>query len=78
MRKRGISEVIVRAVMSLYEGAKTSFRIGLSKGLKVNLGKTEVVVSGAEGKVSVSKVDSCGICGKPAMADSVLCVKCGK
>ena len=28
-----------------------------SKGLKVNLGKTKVVASGAEGEVSVSKVD---------------------
>ena len=36
----------------------------VSKGLKVNLGKTKVVVSGAEGEVSVSKVDPCGICGK--------------
>ena len=35
-----------------------------SKGLKVNLGKTKVVVSGAEGEVTVSKVDPCGICGK--------------
>ena len=35
-----------------------------SKGLKVNLGKTKVVVSGAEGEVSVIKVDPCGICGK--------------
>ena len=32
-----------------------------SKGLKMNLGKTKVVVSGAEGEVTVSKVDSCGI-----------------
>ena len=29
VRKRGISEVIVRAVMSLYEGAKTRVRVGL-------------------------------------------------
>ena len=35
-----------------------------SKGLKVNLGRTKVVVSGAEGEMSVSKIDSCGICGK--------------
>ena len=48
------------------------------KGLKVNLEKTKVVVSRAEGKVSVSKVDPCGICGKLVMANSVLCVKCGK
>ena len=32
-----------------------------SKGLKVNLGTTKVVVSGAEGEVTVSKVDPCGI-----------------
>ena len=148
MRKRGIPEAMVRAVMSLYEGAKTRVRVGLelseefevkvgvhqgsvllplvfaivvdvvtesvrnslmsemmcaddlvlmsetmeglrekfckwkeafeSKGLRVNLGKTKVVVSGAEGEVSVSKVDPCGICGKRVMANSVLCVKCGK
>ena len=122
MRKRGIPEAMVRAVMSLYEGAKTRVRVGLelseefevkvgvhqgsvlsplvfaivvdvvtesvrnglmsemlyaddlvlmsetmeglrekfwewkeafeSKGLKVNLRKTKVVVSGAEGEVS--------------------------
>ena len=46
--------------------------------LKVNLGKTKVVVIGTEGEVSVSKVDPCGICGKRVMANSVLCVKCGK
>ena len=49
-----------------------------SKGLKVNLGKTKVVVSGAEGEVSLCKVDPCDICGKGVMANSVLCVKCGK
>jgi len=49
-----------------------------SKGLKVNVGKTKVVVSGAEGEVTVSKVDPCGICGKRVMANSVLCVKCRK
>ena len=35
-----------------------------SKGLKVNLVKTKVVVSGAEGEVTVSKVDPSGICGR--------------
>ena len=44
-----------------------------SKGLKV-----KVVVSGAEGEESVSKIDPCGICGKRVMANLVLCVKCGK
>ena len=141
MRKRGIPESMVRAVMSLYEGTKTRVRVvrgvhqghqgsvlsplvfaivvdvvtesvtnglmsemlyaddlvlmsetmeGLRekfwkwkealerKGLKANLGKTKVVVSGAEGEVSVSKVHPRGICGKRVMANSVLCVKCGK
>ena len=141
MRKRGIPEAMVRAVMNLYEGAKTSVRLGLelsgefevkvgvhqgsvllpllfaivitsvrngllsemlyaddlvlasemmeglrekfwkwkeafeSRSLKVNLCKTIVLVSGAEGEVDVSKVDPCGICGKRIMANSVLCVK---
>ena len=45
-----------------------------SKGLKVNLGKTKVVVGGAEGEVSVSKVDPCGICGKRVICKfSVVC-----
>ena len=33
---------------------------------------------GAEGEVTVSKIDPCGICGKRVMANSVLCVKCRK
>ena len=148
MRKKGLPEALVRAVMSLYEGAKTRVRVGSdlsdefevkvgvhqgsvlsplvfaivvdvvtesaregvlsellyaddlvltsesmeglrekfwkwkgafeSKGLKVNLGKTKVVVSGAEEAATVSKVDSCGICKKRVMANSVLCEKCGK
>ena len=45
-----------------------------SKGLKVNLRKTKVVVSGAEGEVSVRKVDPCGICGKRVTGKfSVVC-----
>ena len=40
MRKRGIPEVMVRAVMSLYEGAKTRVRVGLqlSKEFEVKVG----------------------------------------
>ena len=34
-----------------------------------------MVVSVAEGEVSVSKVDPSGVCGKRVMANSVLCVK---
>ena len=35
-----------------------------SNGLNVNLGKTNVVVSGADGEVSVCKEDPCVICRK--------------
>ena len=49
-----------------------------SKGLKVNIERTKVIVSGAEGEVSVSKVDPCGNCGKRVMTNSLLCVKCRK
>ncbi|XP_077862361.1 uncharacterized protein LOC144344061 [Saccoglossus kowalevskii] len=40
MRKRGIPETIVRAVMSLYEGAKTRVRVGseLSEEFEVKVG----------------------------------------
>ena len=40
MRKKGLSEVIVRAVMSLYDGAKTRVRVGsaYSEEFEVNVG----------------------------------------
>ena len=40
MRKKGLSEVIVRAVMSLYDGAKTRVRVGsaYSEEFKVHVG----------------------------------------
>ena len=44
-----------------------------SKGLKVNTTKTKVTVS----RSVKSKIDSCGLCRKRVMADSVLCTKCG-
>ena len=148
LRKRGIPETMVRAVMSLYEGAKSRVRVGTklseafrvkvgvhqgsvlsplvfaividvvtenareglmseilyaddlvlisetmegvrgkfrkwkeafeNKGMKVNLGKTKLMVSGPEGEVSVSKVHPCGVCGKRVMANAVLCGKCDK
>ena len=51
-----------------------------SKGLKVNLGKTKVMVSGGITKdgLSKSKVDSCGVCRFKVKSNSVLCVQCGK
>ena len=32
------------------------------KGLKVNVGKTKMTVSGTEGEIVLSKIDPCGIC----------------
>ena len=40
----------------------------------MNLGKTKVVVSGAEVEGFVSKVDPFGICGKQVMTKLVLCM----
>ena len=49
-----------------------------SKGLKVNLKKTKVIVSGSKSEVLKSKVDPCAKCGKRVMANSVMCTKCCK
>ena len=49
-----------------------------SKGLKVNLKKTKVMVSVSKSEVLKSKVDPCAKCGKRVMANSVMCTKCGK
>ena len=44
-----------------------------SKGLKVNLGKTKVMVSGSITKdgMSLCKVDPCGVCSLRVKANSV-------
>ena len=47
-----------------------------SKGLKMNLEKTKVIVFGLEGEIIQSRIDSCGICGKRVTVNSVLCKKC--
>ena len=48
-----------------------------SKGLKVNIRKTKVMVSVSEGELFKRKIDPCGVCGRRAMVNSVLCTKCG-
>ena len=48
-----------------------------SKGMKVNLKKTKVMVSGSEERI-VSKIDSYVMCGKRVTANSVQCNNCGK
>ena len=47
-----------------------------SKGLKVNIEKTKVMVCGSEDKVIQNRIDPCGICGKKVTVNSVLCTKC--
>ena len=51
-----------------------------SKGLKVSLEKTEVMVSGGITKdgLSKSEVDPCGVCSLRVKANSVLCAQCDK
>ena len=49
-----------------------------SKGMKVNIRKTKMMVSDAEGEIVRSKVDPCGICGKRVMSNAVLCTVCKK
>lgn len=148
LRKKGVCERLVRAVMQLYDGAKTKVKIGKGmsdvfsvgvgvhqgsvlspflfaivmdvvcgdvmegllfeilyaddlilmadsmeelqlkfdrwksviekKGLKVNIGKTKVMVSGEGGEKVISRIDPCGVCGKRVKANSVLCIGCQK
>ena len=49
-----------------------------SKGLKVNLKKTKVIMSGSKGEVLKSKVDPCAKCCKRVMVNSMMRTKCGK
>ena len=148
LRKKGLAEVLVQAVMSLYEGSGTKVRVGSGtsyefgvrvgvhqrsvlsplifavvvavvteharegllnkilyandvvlmsesledlrerfqrwrramegKGLKVNVGKTKMMVSRTEGEITSSKIDSCGVCGKRVGSNAVCCTQCMK
>ena len=51
-----------------------------SKGLKVNIGKTKVMVSSGITKddMSKSKFDPCGVCILSMKANLVLCLQCDK
>ena len=49
-----------------------------SKGMKVNVGKTKLMVSGMEDKAFDSMIDPCGVCGTRVMSNSVLCTACDK
>ena len=58
-----------------FSKSKKAFK---SKGLKLNLKKTKVMVSDSKGEVLKSKVDSCAECGKRVVAHLVMCTKYGK
>ena len=49
-----------------------------TKGMRVNLGKIKLMVSGMEEETFDSKIDLCGLCGRRVMSFSVLCTACGK
>ena len=51
-----------------------------SKGLKVNLGKTKVMVCGSITNDGMSKIniDPCGVCNLRVKVNSALCLLCGK
>ena len=148
MRKKRLPEILVKAVMSLYEGAETKVRVGSglledfsvkvgvhqgsvlsplvfalvidevtenarkgwikqilyaddlvlmgeimeelrenfdewreafeSQGMRVNLVKTKLMVSGMEEEAFDSKIDPYGVCGTRVKSNSVLCTACGK
>ena len=48
------------------------------KGLKVNVGKTKMMVSGTEGEILLSKINPCEICGKRIGSNAVCCTQCMK
>ena len=71
-----MSETIV-AIANKIITCKEAFE---SKILKVNLGKTKVMVSGCITKDGLSKrkVEPCGVCSLRVKANSVIRVQCGK
>ena len=46
--------------------------------MRVNLGKTKLMLSRMEEETFDSNIDPCGACGTRVMSNSVLCTACGK
>jgi len=44
--------------------------------MKVNLGKTKLMISELDEETPDNKVDPCAVCGKRVMINSVLCTVC--
>ena len=47
-----------------------------SRGMKVNVGKTKLMVTGKKAEVIRSGMYPCGVCGRGARANSILCSSC--
>ena len=48
------------------------------EGLKVNIGKTKIMESGAENAIALSKMKPRRICGKRVVSRAVCCTLCNK
>ena len=48
------------------------------KGMRVNLDKIKMMVSGLEEKVTASKIDPCGVCGRRVKVNAVFCANCAR
>ena len=48
------------------------------KGMRVNLNKTKMMVSGLEEKVTASKIDPCGVCKRRVKVNAVFCTNCAR
>ena len=48
------------------------------KGLKVNVGKTKMMVSGTEGEITSRKIDPSEVRGKRVRSNTVCCTQCMK
>ena len=46
--------------------------------MRVNLDNTKMTMSGLEEKVTASKIDPCGACGKRAKVNAVFCTNCAR
>ena len=44
----------------------------------MNVGKTKMMVSGAQREIVLSKIDFCGICGKRVGSNALCCTQCPK
>ena len=48
------------------------------KGMRVNLDKTEMMMSGLKEKVAASKIGPCGVCGRRVKVNAVFCTNCAR